>query len=102
MTITVDYPNKKAFIAKESEIALTNVSVSSNMGSILMIRGRQSFSKVDIGAKIYSCQIEIDGVVIRNFVPCIAPTNAVGLYDLVEGKFYGNAGTGAFTAGPAV
>lgn len=32
----------------------------------------------------------------------IDPTGAVGLYDLVEGKFYGNAGTGAFSVGPAV
>ena len=49
---------------------------------------------------IYSCQIYDNGNLIRDFVPCIAPTGAVGLYDLVGGKFYGNAGTGVLLAGP--
>lgn len=52
--------------------------------------------------KFYSCQIYDSETLIRDFVPCIAPTEAVGLYDLVDGKFYGNAGTGSFTAGPVV
>lgn len=52
--------------------------------------------------KLYSCQIYDNGNPIRDFVPCIDPTGAVGLYDLVAGKFYGNAGTGSFTAGPVV
>ena len=51
---------------------------------------------------LYSCQISEKDVLTMDLVPCIDPTGAVGLYDLVEGKFYGNAGTGAFTAGPAV
>ena len=49
---------------------------------------------------IYSCQIYDNGNLIRDFVPCIDPTGAVGLYDLVGGKFYGNTGTGVFLAGP--
>lgn len=52
--------------------------------------------------KLFSCQIYDNGNLIRDFVPCIDPTGAVGLYDLVGGKFYGNAGTGSFTAGPVV
>ena len=53
-----------------------------------------------IASKIYACQIYDNGNLIRDFVPCIDPTGAVGLYDLVGGKFYGNAGTGVFLAGP--
>ena len=53
-------------------------------------------------AKLYSCQMYFDTTLIRDFVPCINPTGTVGLFDLVEEKFYGNAGTGTFTAGPAV
>ena len=49
---------------------------------------------------VYACQIFDNGTLIRDFVPCIDPTGAVGLYDLVGGKFYGNAGTGVFLAGP--
>ena len=51
---------------------------------------------------LYSCQIYDNDVLIRDFVPCINPGGEVGLYDLVNGVFYGNAGTGAFTAGPDV
>lgn len=54
------------------------------------------------GAKCYSCQIYDNGNLIRDFIPCIDPIGAVGLYDLVGGKFYKNAGTGSFTAGPEV
>ena len=50
--------------------------------------------------KLYVCQLYDNGNLIRDFVPCIDPTGAVGLYDQVEGKFYGNAGTGVFLAGP--
>lgn len=50
--------------------------------------------------KLCVCQLYDNGNLIRDFVPCIDPTGAVGLYDQVEGKFYGNAGTGVFLAGP--
>ena len=50
-------------------------------------------------AKLYSCQIYDNGLLVRDFVPCIDPEGTVGLYDLVGGTFYGNSGTGAFTAG---
>jgi hypothetical protein len=46
---------------------------------------------------VYSCQIYDNGTLVRDFLPCINPSGAVGLYDLVGRKFYGNAGTGAFT-----
>ena len=52
--------------------------------------------------KFYSCQIYDNGTLIRDFVPCIAPTEAVGLYDTVGAQFYANAGTGTFTAGPEI
>ena len=51
---------------------------------------------------IYSCQIYDTGNLIRDFVPCVDPTGNAGLYDLVDGKFYANAGTGTFTAGPEI
>ena len=37
-----------------------------------------------------------NGTLIRDFVPCLSDTDGVGLFDLVESKFYGNAGTGSF------
>lgn len=54
------------------------------------------------GIKLYSCQIYDNGTLVRDFVPCKNASGAVGLYDTVDGQFYANAGTGAFTAGPEI
>lgn len=52
---------------------------------------------------IYSCQIFDNGTLVRRYIPVIQDSDgAVGLYDLVQHEFVGNAGTGAFTAGPAL
>ena len=49
--------------------------------------------------KIYSCQIYDNGTLVRNFIPVLRKSdNEIGMLDLVEGKFYTNAGTGKFTA----
>lgn len=50
-----------------------------------------------MSARLYSCKIYDDDLLIRNFVPVKNDSDQVGLYDLVEEKFYANAGTGAFT-----
>lgn len=48
-------------------------------------------------AKLYCMRVYDNGILVRDYVPCINPSGAVGLYDLVGKKFYGNAGTGVFT-----
>ncbi len=47
----------------------------------------------------YYCQIYDSNTIIRDYIPCKNASGAVGLYDLVGKQFYGNAGTGTFTAG---
>ena len=51
---------------------------------------------------LYSAKIYHEGVIVRDFVPCINPMGQAGLYDLVDGGFYANALTGTVTPGPAV
>lgn len=47
--------------------------------------------------KIYACQIYDNGKLIRDYIPVkMKITGVVGLWDLVNDKFYGNAGTGNF------
>lgn len=48
--------------------------------------------------ELYSCKIYNNGTIVRDFVPCKSGSGELGLYDCVEGKFYGNAGTGSFTS----
>lgn len=61
----------------------------------------------------FSLQTSQD-VLIRNFIPCYStttvtdvdgverPENTIGMYDIVNNKFYTNQGTGEFIAGPDV
>ena len=49
------------------------------------------------GETLYGCKIYDNDALVRDFVPCINPSGAVGLYDIVGKQFYGNAGTGVFT-----
>ena len=51
---------------------------------------------------LYSCEVYDNDTLIRDYIPCINPGGEVGLYDTVDGLFYGNEGTGTFTAGPEV
>ena len=47
--------------------------------------------------RLYSFRITEGGTLKRDFVPCIRTADVVaGLYDMVEGKFYGNSGSGNF------
>ena len=64
--------------------------------------GSNMVSGCPTSAKLYSSQLYDNGNLIRDFVPCIDPIGTVGLYDQVDGKFYANAGTGTFTAGPEI
>ena len=58
-----------------------------------------TFAKVRlIAAKVYD-----NGTLVRDLVPARRQSDsAVGLYDTVTGTFFGNSGTGSFTAGPVV
>lgn len=47
-------------------------------------------------AKLYYCKFWEGDTLIRDFVPC-SYNGVYGLWDLCENKFYGNAGSGAFT-----
>ena len=43
-----------------------------------------------------------NGLLERDYIPCQLADGSIGLWDDVYGVFYGNAGSGSFTAGPEV
>jgi len=56
-----------------------------------------------VGKCYYVNIYDANGTPLRKFVPCIKNSNnEVGMYDLVSDTFYGNNGTGVFTAGAKV
>lgn len=89
---TLSIGNEKYTTTKSTAIIATSISIF----------GSASSASYSIAGKLYSAQFYYNGDIKLDFVPCINPSGTVGLYDLVNGEFYGNAGTGTFTAGPAV
>ena len=60
-------------------------------------------NSVGASAKLYSCKIYDNGTLIRDFIPVKRISdNVYGLWDKINEVLYDNAGTGTFTAGPAV
>ena len=52
--------------------------------------------------RIYSCKIYDNDVLVRDFIPVLDSNDTPCMFDKVEGKFYYNAGTGDFIAGPVI
>ena len=53
--------------------------------------------------KIYMLKIYDNGTLVRDFVPVVRSSDGVaGLMDLIEHKFYANAGTGTFAVGSLI
>ena len=53
--------------------------------------------------KIYSSKIYIDDILVQYLIPCYRiADNEVGMYDLVENKFYNNNGSNLFICGPKI
>lgn len=77
---------KYASFTTGNAIALFGINTSNNVANNSKMR-------------MYSCEIYGSDNLLIDFLPCINPDGEVGLYDLVKGKFHGNAGTGDFIAG---
>lgn len=55
-----------------------------------------------IEAKLYYFKLFVEGILVRDMVPCIDSNSVVGLYDLVNDVFYSSPNGAAFVAGPTV
>lgn len=78
-----------------------------NLSSYAMTNGYGIFVRFSYGSigeirafQLYSFKCSINGVLTNELVPCYRKSdNEVGLYDIVENKFYTNQGTGTFLMG---
>lgn len=103
------YGEAKFYVDKNKNLTDVNgdYSVSQTYGAFTCPGNLYIFATNNNGAvyaksfvTLYTLKIYDNGVLARDFVPCISPTGSVGLYDLIGGQFYGNSGTGVFLAGP--
>ena len=84
------------------DTSLSSKTLSSLTKNIYIFAGNNAgTASYFTSAKVYSVKITEGTTLVRDFVPVLNPSGVAGLYDLVNGRFYSNAGTGTFTTGPA-
>ena len=96
--------DKNKNICSFNNIMITNTfsTVNATTNMFLLALNDIGTAKYFLSAKLYSCQIYDGNTLVRDFIPIKTTTNIYGLWDKVNKVFYKNAGTGAFTGGPAV
>lgn len=96
--------DKNKNICSFNNIIITNTSstVNATTNMFLLALNDVGTAKYFLSAKLYSCQIYDGNTLVRDFIPIKTTTNIYGLWDKVTKAFYPNAGTDAFTGGPAV
>lgn len=100
--ISIDF-NRNVFSIDDTVLATFNQATFTSTNTLYLFAWNNGGNVANNASMtLYSCQIYDNGTLVRDFVPCINPSNAVGLYDLVNDQFYGNSGTGSFTAGAEV
>ena len=99
--LTIDKNKNVTTILGES-ITLAKSTFQMSLDMPFLCRNANGKYNAYISARLYSCQIYDDGTLVRNYIPCQTTSGEIGLWDEVNSVFYGNAGTGTFTAGPIV
>ena len=98
--VTIDRNGNTITIGEYSKTnTVTTFSCTTSLHLFTHSSGGTATSNKRASLKLYSCQIYDSGTLARDYVPCTNSTGVGGLYDLVNSKFYGNAGTGTFTVG---
>ena len=99
--------NEKSFVKTYSGSVLTHdtvykaSTVSTTMGNMFIFanhntqRGYSNASTQNVSSmQLYAFKMIDNGEIVRDFVPCVQEsTGKAGLYDTVNGVFYGNANT---------
>ncbi len=93
----VKFSTCHGFLEKDGERKYTTVSGKTNganVGLFSIYQGRYC----DDGKIIYTKFWNSADKLVRDFVPVRSPNNQLGMYDVLNHKFYANAGTGEFVA----
>ena len=109
-SVTVDSLQRHVYDFNQNSFSVDGAAVSFDAGVFssgynLLLLSVQNYGTIDnrkAEGYLYSCQIYDNGTLIRDYIPCQTTAGEIGLWDDVNSVFYGNAGTGTFTAGPEV
>ena len=96
------------FTTGNQKLIIDGVTAATNNNTTVLNTGKPIFlfgynydggfdTRFPISMRLYSLKLYDNGNLIRDFIPCYRKSDAKpGLFDLVELKFYINAGTGDF------
>ena len=99
---TTNYVNNSATmtINETAKFQRTDSDMNSGLNKEIYIFNINNFSNASMTAKIKSFRITVNNELVRDYVPCYRKSDEeIGLYDLVNGRFYTNQGTGEFSKG---
>lgn len=110
LTFSANKPpwNQRQIYDKNKDVtSVSGYSVKANAENFqhdyaIFLFARNNAGTMDMASKsrIYSCKIYDNGTIVRDFVPCYRKSDGkVGMYDIVNGVFYVNKGTGEFLYG---
>lgn len=97
VNIVVDNENKTIAVNGKSAVFTTNVE--KELANLCLGTSYPEEAECFCGVRFYSFRCWDSNGDIRDLVP-VMKDGVPGLWDKVEGKFYGNAGGGTITAGP--
>lgn len=96
--IALDFSNQYIYINSDTA-ARPQVTTFTEQTLSLCLFARNGGS-ANISGRIYAFEIYEGSTLVRNFIPCYRKEdNVAGFYDMVNGVFYQNAGTGTFIKG---
>ena len=75
---------------------------STNNLSLWLFAVNQQTHSYSTSLKIYSCKLYDNEILVRDFIPVLDTNGTPCMYDKVNNRFYYNAGTGNFIAGPVI
>lgn len=100
--MTSVYLSKEVISINGSQNSISDSEIFQMSRSFYLFNDNSPTSSISATLKLTYCKIEQDSS-IYEFIPCYRKEdNVAGMYDLVSGEFYTNAGTGEFIVGPDV
>lgn len=76
---------------------LSPINIGGNAGVSIHLFTRASDKINSFQGRTYYVKIWNNGKIVRDFVPCISPSNEYGMYDLVSRRFFGSNNSYKFT-----
>jgi hypothetical protein len=92
-----DISKNGAYIDGEQKITASQLTATFTATKTFFIGWSNGTSTDKLIGNIYPVQIYANDVLVRDLRPCVI-ASAIGLYDMVTGKFYTNIGTGTLKA----